>query len=72
MARYGMSYLHLAGRQTQKGIKPERRAMKKTAVYFANNGNPGGAEIDCPVCGRDAIHNDSGTFCSNPNCPTNK
>lgn len=45
--------------------------MKKTTVYFANDGNPEGAEIDCPDCG-DAIHNDSGTYCPNPDCPSNK
>lgn len=72
VARYGMPYLHLAGRQTQTGIKPGRKAMKKTTVYFANDGNPEGAEIDCPDCGGDAIHNDSGTYCPNPDCPSNK
>lgn len=46
--------------------------MMKFTVYFANDGNPEGAEIDCPDCGGDAIHNDSGTFCPNPDCPSNK
>ena len=28
-----------------------------------------GVETDCPDCGSDAIVNDSGLTCSNPDCP---
>ena len=41
------------------------RIMKK--VYFCSG--PEGSETDCPDCGSDAIVNDGGLVCSNPNCP---
>ena len=28
-----------------------------------------GVETECPDCGSDAIVNDSGLVCSNPDCP---
>lgn len=33
---------------------------------YSYNLDPEGAEVDCPDCGGDAIHNDSGTYC--PDC----
>ncbi len=30
-----------------------------------------GEEIDCPNCGEEAIQNDSGVYCPNPDCPSN-
>lgn len=36
-------------------------------IYFCSE--PEGIETDCPDCGSDAIVNDDGLVCSNPDCP---
>lgn len=35
-------------------------------IYLCSQ--PEGVETDCPVCGSDAIVNDDGLVCSNPDC----
>ena len=42
----------------------EKKDMAK--VYYCD---PEGVEVDCPDCGEDAIVNDDGLVCSNPDCP---
>ncbi len=44
--------------------------MRKYRIYFADE-QPEGAEIDCPYCGGEAIQNDDGTYCPNPDCESN-
>ena len=44
-----------------------RRDKAMSKIYFCSE--PEGIETDCPNCGSDAIVNDDGLVCSNPDCP---
>lgn len=44
--------------------------MSDERIYGPGD-QPEGAETDCPNCGNDAIVNDEGIVCSNPDCPNN-
>ena len=43
--------------------------MIEKIEFTDDNTQPEGVEVDCPDCGSDAIHNDSGIFC--PDCGQN-
>ena len=43
----------------------KRRCTMKKRVYYCE---PEGVETECPDCGSDAIVNDDGLVCSNPDC----
>lgn len=44
--------------------------MKKRIYFYGPEDEDNeGVEVDCPDCGSDAIVNDDGLVCSNPDCP---
>ena len=43
--------------------------MEERAMFNIFYKDDEGVETECPDCGSDAIVNDSGLVCSNPDCP---
>lgn len=52
--------------QTTSCLENVKEDINMARIYFCD---PDGAEVDCPDCGSDAIVNDDGLVCSNPDCP---